>query len=269
MSPLLRAFPAALALLMLLAPTFARAQDSDMPAAAAATAEEEEAGDVSEVDKDAQGPLRERIRPVSGRLFSPKGRFEISPSASVSLRDAFYTKYVFGGTVTYHPSESFGLGLRVGYSVPTVSGSAQICTFDQGERGCRKPTQEELDQGGLGNLRLVAGVDAKWAPIYGKLSLLSSYFATFDMYGIVGASMVQYRGPQENTAREVQDYWTPGANVGVGFHFFLNRFVSLRTELRDLIYVEKTRQAGESSLRNQLLFELGLSFFFPSTTPES
>ena len=268
MSALLRFLPAALALL-LLSPALALAQDSDMPAAAAATAEEEEAGDVSEVDKDAQGPLRERIRPVSGKLFLRKGRFEFSPSASVSLRDAFYTKYIFGGTLTYHPLESLGLGLRVGYSVPTVAGSAQICTFEQDNRSCRKPSELELDRGGLGNLRLVAGVDAKWAPIYGKLSLLSSYFASFDMYGIVGASLVQYQGPTPNTPTEVQNYWTPGGNVGVGFHFFLNRWITLRTELRDLIYVEKTRQAGETSLRNQLLFELGVSFFFPSATPES
>ncbi|HET9451979.1 MAG TPA: outer membrane beta-barrel domain-containing protein [Aggregicoccus sp.] len=268
MSALLRSLSAALAALLLLSPAFALAQDSDMPAAAT-TSEEEDAGDVSEVDKDAQGPLRERIRPVSGRLFSPKGRFELSPSGSVSLRDAFYTKYLVGGTLTYHPLESLGLGLRVGYSIPVVSGTAQICTFDQGERGCRKPTEDELDRGGLGNLRMVAGLDAKWAPIYGKLSLLSSYFATFDMYGIVGASYVQYQGPTANTETGVQNYWTPGANVGVGFHVFLNRWISLRTELRDLIYVEKTRQAGEDSLRNQLLFELGLSFFFPSATPES
>lgn len=268
MSPLLRALPAALALLMLLAPALARAQDSDMPTAAA-TAEEEEAGDVSEVDKDAQGPLRERIRPVSGKLFQRKGRFEISPSGSVSLRDAFYTKYVLGGTLTYHPLESLGIGLRAGYSIPVVSGTAQICTFEQDQRGCRKPSEAELDRGGLGNLRLVAGLDVKWAPIYGKLSLLSSYFASFDMYGIVGASLVQYRGPTPDTDVQVQDYWTPGGNVGVGFHFFLNRWISLRTELRDLIYVEKTRQAGENSLRNQLLFELGLSFYFPSANPES
>jgi len=266
MSPRLpsRLLEAALAALLVLSPALALAQDTPAP-----TTSEAEAGDVSEVDKDAQGPLRERIRPVSGQVFLRKGRFEISPSASVSLRDAFYTKYIFGGTVTYHPSESLGLGLRVGYSVPTVSGTAQICTFDQGERGCRKPTQEELDQGGLGNLRLVAGLDAKWAPIYGKLSLLSSYFAHFDMYGIAGASLVQYRGPDLAAAGTTKDYMTVGGNVGVGFHFFLNRWVTLRSELRDLIYVEKTRFAGDSSLRNQLLFELGVSFFFPDTTPES
>jgi outer membrane beta-barrel protein len=266
MSPRLpsRLLEAALAALLVLSPALALAQDTPAP-----TTSEAEAGDVSEVDKDAQGPLRERIRPVSGNLFLRKGRFEISPSASVSMRDAFYTKYVFGGTLTYHPLETFGIGLRAGYSMPTVSSSAQICTFEAEERGCRKPNQLELDRGALGNLRLVAGVDLKWAPIYGKLSLLSSYFASFDMYGIVGGSFVQYRGPTPNTDAAVQDYWTPGANVGVGFHFFLNRWMSLRTELRDLVYVEKTRRADENSMRNQLLFELGLSFYLPSTTPES
>lgn len=261
---LLNAALLALLSLAVLAPRGAHAQD-----AAPTTDSESEAGDVSEVDKDAQGPLRERIRPVSGQVFLRKGRFEISPSASVSIRDAFFTKYMFGGTLTYHPLESLGIGLRAAYSVPTVSNSAQICSFEGETRGCRKPTFDELDGTGLGQLRLVGGVDAQWAPIYGKLSLLSSYFAHFDMYGIAGASLVQYRGPDLAAAGASKDYMTVGGNVGVGFHFFLNRWVTLRSELRDLIYVEKTRFAGDSSLRNQLLFELGVSFFFPDTTPES
>src|SRR5688500_12472720 len=72
------------------------------------TRTEDEAGDVSEVDKDALGPLRERIRPVSGYFFLKKGRFELSPSATVSVKDAFFTKYLVGASLTYHPIESIG-----------------------------------------------------------------------------------------------------------------------------------------------------------------
>ena len=57
-------------------------------AAPAFAASEDEAGDVSEVDKDSAGPLRERVRPVSGHLFLMDGRFEVSPGIGISLRDA-------------------------------------------------------------------------------------------------------------------------------------------------------------------------------------
>jgi outer membrane beta-barrel protein len=256
-----------------LAPVPALAQDAaPAPAAPARSApsssggsSEQEAGDVSEVDKDRLGPLRERVRPVSGHLFLKQGRFEFSPSATLSIKDAFFSKYILGGTLTYHPTETLGLSLRAGYSINTVANAAQICTFtgdDGSTRGCRRPTYEELDGDAPGQLTLMGGVDVQWAPIYGKISLLAEQFLHFDLYGVAGATAVQYRGPGKTAE------FTGGGNVGVGMRFFLNRWVTVRTEFRDLIYVEKALNPA-TTLRNQLLFELGVSIFFPSAHPES
>jgi outer membrane beta-barrel protein len=243
--------------LCLVMPALGHAQSSN---------EEEEAGDVSEVDKDRLGPLRERVRPVSGHLFLKKGRFEFSPSATLSLRDAFFSKYIFGGTLTYHPLETLGVGLRLGYALNTVAGAAQICTFTDAAdgsatRGCASPTMNQLDGRAPGQLKLLAGADVQWAPIYGKLSLLAEKFVSFDLYGVAGASAVQYRGPDLASSTAAKNYMTAGGNVGVGARFFFNRWVTLRTEVRDLIYVEKGRTEN-NYLRNQLMFELGVSFFF-------
>ena len=265
---------ARLLLALCLAPLPALAQEAapapaapSKPAPSPSASSEQEAGDVSEVDKDRVGPLRERVRPVSGHLFLKQGRFEFSPSATLSLTDAFFTKYVFGATLTYHPLETLGLSLRAGYAVPTVAGAAQICTFtnegDSTTRGCRLPTLEDLDaKSAPGHITLLGGVDAQWAPIYGKVSLLAEQFLHFDLYGVAGATAVQYRGPAKTAEL------SGGGNVGVGMRFFLNRWVTVRTEFRDLIYVEKALNPA-TTLRNQLLFELGVSFFFPSAHPES
>lgn len=266
-----------LLLALCLAPVPALAQDAapaaPAPAAPAASkpsssgSSEQEAGDVSEVDKDRLGPLRERVRPVSGHLFLKQGRFELSPSATLSVKDAFFSKYILGGTLTYYATETLGVSLRAGYSIPTVAGAAQICTFTESgdgttTRGCHKPTYEQLDGEAPGQISLMGGLDLQWAPIYGKLSLLSEQFVHFDLYGIAGATAVQYRGPAKTSEL------TAGGNVGVGMRFFLNRWMTLRTEFRDLIYVEKALNPS-TTLRNQLLFELGVSFFFPTAHPES
>jgi outer membrane beta-barrel protein len=295
MKPVLRLLMA----LCLVVPAFARAAESKAAApeskpaapatpapapakarpAAPSASSEEEAGDVSEVDKDSLGPLRERIRPVSGHMFLKKGRFELSPSATVTIRDAFFKKYLFGASLTYHPMETLGVSLRAGYALNAVSGAAQKCKFtdDAGGgsvRGCRAPTMSELDGQAPGQLTLMGGADVQWAPIYGKLSLLAEKFVHFDMYGILGAAVVQYRGP-ETTLVDGQpiagskSYLTGGGNVGVGLRFFFNRWMTLRTEVRDLIYVEKGREPTPNYLRNQLMFELGMSFFFPTAHPES
>lgn len=249
-----------------------KAKPSSDPSPAQGASSESEAGDVSEVDKDALGPLRERIRPVSGHLFLKKGRFELSPSASVTIRDAFFRKYIFGGTFTYFPLETLGIGLRAGYSLPTVSGAAQICNFtDSGDgtvvRGCSAPTFEALDGRAPGQLTLMGGLDVQWAPIYGKISLLAEKFAHFDMYGVAGVTAIQYKGPPASSDVRSTAMMTGGGNLGIGFRFFLNHYMTLRTEVRDLVYVEKGE--SENSLRNQLMFELGFSFFLPTALPES
>ncbi|MFZ5470459.1 MAG: outer membrane beta-barrel domain-containing protein [Myxococcota bacterium] len=222
----------------------------------------DEAGDVSEIDKDSLGPLRERVRPVSGHLFLKKGRFELSPGATVSVKDAFYTKYILGASLTFHPFETFGIGARVGYSIPVVSGAAQICESGAGGgvRGCRLPTPAELDRRALGQIQLTGGVDAQWAPLYGKIALVAERFLSFDMYGIAGGSVVQYRGPNGDTM-------TVGGDLGLGMRFFINKWMTVRTELRDLVYVEDA-EGGGSSLRNQILVDFGLSFFLPTTFKE-
>lgn len=226
---------------------------------------EDEAGDVSEVDKDRTGPLRDRVSPVSGHLFRKRGRFEASPGAALSLRDAFFTKAVFKLALTYHVTETFGVGLHGGYSGHFISSSAQICTTGAAGTGasrtCRSPSWAELDGRAPGKISLLGGLDLQWSPIYGKVALMAQAFGHFDMYGLVGPAFVMYTGPG-NTAQS-----TVGGNIGIGMRFILNRFVAVRTELRDLIYVEQV-VVGGSSLRNQFFFELGLSFFLPTSFEE-
>lgn len=235
---------------------------------------EEEAGDVSEADKDSSGPLRDRIPPVSGHLFLMDGRFEISPGIGLSVRDAFFTKVFFGAALTYHFTESIGVSVRGGYNLSLVSGAAQICSpgdpSTNTPAGCRSPTVEELttrldsatgqrvnENVAYGLNALLASVDLQWAPIYGKLSLSAERVLSFNMYGIVGGALMMY-GPKNEIG--------PGGNVGLGFRFFLNKFLTIRVELRDTIYYENGFPSG--SLRNQLMAEFGFSIFLPTVFQE-
>ncbi len=224
---------------------------------------EEEAGDVSEVDKDRSGPLRDRVAPVSGHLFLMKGRFEISPGAAFSFRDSFYQKIAPGLLLSFHLTETLGVQLRAGYAISLVSTAAQICTNDpMGMRSCRAPTLAELDAGSTdgtntfpyGRGGFMADLDLEWAPLYGKLGTLAVLpfvdMVNFNVYVALGPAFLLL-----GKAIPV------GGNVSVGIRFFINRFVTVRTELRDVIYYE---QLNTGSVRNQLFGELGISFFLPT-----
>ncbi|MFZ5438606.1 MAG: outer membrane beta-barrel domain-containing protein [Myxococcota bacterium] len=226
-------------------------------------ASEDEAGDVSEVDKDAAGPLKDRIRPVSGHLFLMNGRFEVSPEIGISLRDAFWQKVGFGAAFTYHFTESVGLSARATYNLSLISGTAQICDPQGG--GCSLPTFSELTtyngqtaNVAYGYMSLLTSVDLQWAPLYGKIALFSEKILNFNMYGLIGPTFLMY-GPT-NT-------FTVGGNIGVGFRFFINQWLTVRLELRDVLYYEEGANKRDS-FRNQLMTQIGLSMFFPTVFGE-
>ncbi len=246
-------------LLLALAPV-ARAQD---------LAPSSEAGDTAAMDRDI-GPLKDRVPPVTGYTFLMARRFEIAPTVSISFRDAFWSKYVLGATATYHFNETLALALRGGYAITSISGSAQICP--PGE-ACRKPTVEELDGKGPGQIKMVTALDVEWAPLYGKISLLAEGFAHFNLYLIGGPVAVMYQAPKDLSAPGSDAAWALGGEAGLGMRFVFNRWMALRFELRDMIYREKTVGATETTgasyqIRNQLFFDIGLSFFFPNNFNE-
>ena len=230
----------------------------------------DEAGDISEVDKDRLGPLRERVQPVSGHLFRKKGRFELSPSGALSLKDPFFTKYMLGATLTYHPWETFGIGVHFNYAFDSVSGAAQVCNRDasSGPVGCRSATMAELDGKAPGQINLIAGLEGQWAPLYGKLSLFSESFVHFDMYALAGVAMVRFSGPSPSGIGSSAQT-SVGGNAGLGFRLFMNRWLTLRTEIRDLVYQEKVLPLPATQLRQQIVFELGFSMFFPTIFTDS
>ena len=229
-----------------------------------------EAGDTAAVDRDI-GPLKDRIPPVTGYTFLMARRFEIAPTFSLSFRDAFWTKYVVGATLTYHFTETLGLALRGGYAFTSVSGSAQVCPSPT--EACFSPSKEQLNGKGPGQINLITGLDLEWAPLYGKISLLAEGFAHFNLYLIAGPAALQYKAPKDGNAPGSESAWAVGGEAGLGMRFIFNRWMALRFELRDVIYREKTAGATETTgaayqVRNQLFFDIGLSFFFPNNFNE-
>jgi len=225
---------------------------------------QEEAGDTSELARDI-GPLKDRIPPVTGHLFLMRHRFELTPMVGISLRDAFFTKYMVGAELTYHLSEDFGIGARFVYAKPVISGSALICDGAVGARTCHAPDQSQVDGATPGQVSLLGGLNLQWAPIYGKISVLSEAFLHFDLYALGGVELVQYAGPAGGGGSA--KVMTAGGNLGLGMRFFLNRWVTVRTELSDVIYSEEVFAQGKQ-LRNQLMFNLGISLFFPMSFHE-
>lgn len=202
--------------------------------------------------------LEDKIPPVSGRLFSKAGRFELSPTFTFSFGDAFFQKLGLGLKADYHIFETFSVTAHVFYNFNLTSHAVSVCDTN-GE--CGSPEVDSMTNV-PGKLGLMAGLGLSWTPIYGKLSLMAEKVLHFDFGLTGGVGGIQYMAP-ENSKFEGSNKFAFEGHVGLIFRLVFSEKIALRFELRDYIYSGATVQLGDSTskIENQIMFEIGLSFF--------
>lgn len=246
-----RSLPLVLLALALAVPLAARADDASAGTPSKPSEKEPE----TQPGPAAPSRLEDKIRPVSGHLFLKQGRVELSPTAGFSVADAFFQKYSLGMKLAYHFTEALSLGAHAAYALDTPSGSIQVCR----DGSCRTPKLSDL-RDVPGRIGALAGVEVGWAPIYGKLNVLGEKVLHFDLGVVGGITAIQYQAPGG------KETMTVGGHVGIGQRYFLSPDITLRVELRDYVYRARITQLGttDHKLENQLMFELGVSFFLGS-----
>lgn len=211
-----------------------------------------------------------KIEPVSGLLYAKTGRFEITPSAFLSINDPFFSKYFYGAKIGYHFSEYWSVhgSFAMGGSTPT--GSATVCVSGG---GCRQANLTELFQL-PGRLKMMGGVEVGFSPVYGKLNLIAQQVLHFDVSILAGADYISFQEAQDKTAAQATyaaggrpaTVSTFGGHIGIGTRFFFAGFMALRLEIKDYLYMARIGNPapGHDQLQRQLMAEIGLSFFFPT-----
>jgi outer membrane beta-barrel protein len=204
-----------------------------------------------------------KIPPVSGQLYRKAGRVEVTATGNLSLNDAFFTKYFGGLKVGYHFTESLSAAVHAAGGVAVKSGSAVVCSSS---RGCVDATDLQLRQV-PGRIRWLAGAELAWAPVYGKLNVLSEQVAHFDLSVFAGPDLVAYDEVLGRTDATGEPAITTsiGGHVGLGVRLFFTESIAARLEVKDYLYSAKVPNSGSGSdLQNQIFAELGVSFFLPA-----
>jgi outer membrane beta-barrel protein len=209
--------------------------------------------------------LAGKIPPVSGQLYQKTGRFEVTGTGNLSLNDAFFSKYFGGIKGTYHFTESLAAGIYGAGGTSVKSGSAVTCAAST---GCLDATEVMLRQV-PGNIRWLTGAELAWAPVYGKLNVLSEQVAHFDLSIFAGPDLIAY--DEVLSKADAEAGVTPslatsiGGHVGLGVRLFFTPSIAARLELKDYLYSVKVPNTGSGSdLQNQLFAEIGVSFFLPA-----
>jgi outer membrane beta-barrel protein len=190
-------------------------------------------------------PLKD-ISVIQRRYLPKTGRFEIYLGAATVLNDVFFSNYGLSGRFAYYFQERYGIEF--------------ISEFlSNNPRG----VVNDLRDHGVATKTFVApktfyGVDFKWSPIYGKMTWRNRRITPFDMYFSSGLGVT---GTNQSGSE-------PTLHLGTGQVFALSKGMAFRWDLSWNFFNSKSTVSGSdaSSLYNNLLVTLGVSFFFPEAT---
>jgi outer membrane beta-barrel protein len=206
-----------------------------------------------------------KIPPVSGQLFRKAGRVELTASGNLSLNDAFYTKYFAGLKAGYHFTETLSADLEATGGTAVKTDSAVVCTPST---GCN-PADEVGMRQVPGRIRWILGAQAAWAPIYGKLDVLSEQVGHFDLSVLGGVDLVAHDEVLSSADAQLGPPKTKtslGGHIGVGSRLFVSERWAVRLEFKDYMYSVYIPNGGiGDKLQHQLFMEIGLSMFTPGS----
>ncbi len=188
---------------------------------------------------------------IVGKRFPTRGRFELALfPLDFSVAEPFVAQpYALHGTAGYHIFDWFAVEVYGGY-VP-VSGETDILAQVRHALVNAEPQLSRMWQ-----TSYFAGANLQWAPLYGKLSLLSLCETHVQLYVLVGGGVDGIRKMQ--VLQNQYAYSVQGAlNVGAGVRIFLADFAALRLEWRD----DFRQNPGESGIIGTNWLQFGVGFF--------
>ena len=213
----------------------------------------------------------EEIYAVQRMYVVRSGRFELAPSYASTLNDQFVS----------HPGLSVGLN----YWVTNVLAIGVNFLWYQGIESesdlnfsVRRSTRLAVP---ITEYQLGAHLNFTYVPIYGKFSMFDSFIFQWDSYVIGGVGMMRTRpvAVVDPAVRSFDFDWRLAFNVGIGLRVFLTRWLTIFSELRDYMYLEKLENLNvelgeartdkatwidkESTLTNNVTLHAGVTIYFP------
>ena len=187
------------------------------------------------------------LPPVSGQIFRIGGRLEFQPVVQFSVGDPFYRSILAGVRLERHLDERWSLSGHALGGASLLSASRRVCSHRRALRSTP------------GDIRMMAGFEVAWAPIYGKLSLAGEKTIHFDAYVSAGPEVLLERIAPD-AASSAASRFAFGGRVGIGERIFFSNDFLLRLGVSELLYGGRVR--GRTELERKLSIEIGVAWLF-------
>lgn len=227
---------------------------------------------------------------VRNRLYNVAGRIEVGPSVGLTLMTRLTDHYNFNLGAAYNLSETLAFELRGGWAYSRQTGLARQIGEEVLDRDPAVQSSVS-DLSGLWEMKANGLAGVRWAPLYGKISLLAELPVHFQAYlwagggaGMFERESVVYCQAGANQTERTCDQWRQADKIAwigsgaLGFRFFTHQGGGLRLEVRNYLFpdsylvninraeAQQGRETGEEApnpgLTNLVLFDIGYTFIF-------
>jgi outer membrane beta-barrel protein len=188
------------------------------------------------------------ISDQGGELYSIEkrdlvGSHELMLALGAMPMDAFFKGMTLQGSYTYHFTHLYAVEFAGLYSFNFATGLEQ----ELKERFDVQPTK-------TGELLSIINVNFVLKPLYGKFAVINDKIFTGEMYFVAG-----YAHGFFSAAKPA------GIDFGVGLRMFINKYFSLRLDIRDYMFLPEFKSVSNNLF---ISFGLGLTFGFSEEEKE-
>ena len=238
------------------------------------------AADSAASDSGAQKPLNnlkasntplswQDIVTVIRKPFLKVRRTELMPFFSTTMNDNIIRHYGFGGQFNYYLSDALAVGIEGQYYVKSF-----LEPFDLIARQARRlPTVNQYDWS--------AALNFHYVPVYGKFAVLDRKIVTWEAMLTAGIGAIETEVIPRDPRFPGFNSFLISPNVGISLRFFLAKWLTIDFSIRDYIFEDQfeptnrtesvnntsalAKANADSALINDVQFQLGLSFWFPTS----
>ncbi len=197
--------------------------------------------------------------PLLGGKQLREARHQVTPLVGFTFNDAYKNSLAAGLSYRYFINNWLGVGVDFmgTYKALDTSLTEQIDAKLSAPGVSGRPSTT--------NLSFLAGVGVTLVPLYGKMMLVGTFPAYYDVHFVVGAGYAGYTGDGK-----IESGGGFAPMVGVGARWFFSDWIALELEVRDYILVDMPVVAPANividsgdGVEQNFMVTVGVSFFFP------
>lgn len=232
---------------------------------------------------------------IRKRLELRSTRLELGAGAATTIGQDFFHSVFIDVKVGFHITDWLSIAGFGGFAVANLDTGFKTNVVDSLSPNATNPPTRAPSQGEatatMNKIQNMFGAQLEVTPFTGKYSMFGKIFAHYDFYALLGVGALNYAA--NGTANTCTDTGQPaaapsqapppcavtglklGLNAGVGVHSFINQFLALNFELRDIIApnnaagrdVNGDRRVDNNDLTygNTFIAALNLVLYFPTT----